>query len=357
MSRPIQILAVAAGAFLLLASFLVVTTLSGAGQFTTIRPLGGESCRELTGIVGAEDVAIDRRAGTAYVSSTDRAAVNRGEAVRGEIFALDLDKGGDAGEFVATTGGMPADFRPVGISLWTSPTGEQRLFAINRPASGPPRVDVFDVGPDGLSYLKPIEAPLITSPNGIHAVGPEQFYVTNDGGQGAMRMVDFAFQRLPSDVVYYDGKDASVAATGFGYANGIAASPDGSTVYVTDTFTRRLGFFNPNGETGALTETGSLLLGTGLDNIDVAADGTLWIAAHPKLLDFLLYFGGWRERAPSQVIRAVPGASGGGEARTMLLDLGERLSASSVAAALDDRYLVGSLMDTRMLVCRLSTGG
>jgi arylesterase/paraoxonase len=118
-----------------------------------------------------------------------------------------------------------------------------------------------------------------------------------------------------------------------------------------------LGFFAPNADTGALVETVSLLLGTGHDNVNVAADGALWIDAHPKLLDLGLYMFGWSNRAPSQVIRAVPGAGGGGEARTMLLDLGERLSASSVAAAFEDQYLVGSLVDTRMLACRVSKCG
>jgi arylesterase/paraoxonase len=170
-----------------------------------------------------------------------------------------------------------------------------------------------------------------------------------------MRIIDFALQRLRSDVVYFNGKAARVAAADFGYANGINASPDRVTVYVTDTFTRRLRFFSPNAQTGALTETGSLMLGTGLDNIDVDADGALWIAAHPKLMDLALHTEGWSQQAPSQVIRAVPGAAGGGEVRTVLLDLGERLSAASVAAAFGDRYLVGSLMDSKMLLCR--TGG
>ena len=351
MTRPMLIVSLAAGALALLASVVVVKTMSAAGQFTTIRPLGGESCRETPGIAGAEDVVIDRAAGIAFVSSTDRVAVRRGEAVRGEIFTLDLSATDTGMAFRAATAGTPPDFRPDGISLWTSPTGERRLFAVNRRRVGAPTVEIFTVGTDGLTHLSTVGDRLFTSPNDIHAVGPDRFYLTNDGGRGAMRIVDFALQRLRSDVVYFDGKAARVADTGFGYANGINASPDRATVYVTDTFTRRLRFFSPDEPTGALTETGSLMLGTGLDNIDVDANGALWIAAHPKLMDLALHTEGWSQQAPSQVIRAVPGAGGGGEVRTVLLDLGERLSAGSVAVALGDRYLVGSLMDSKMLLC------
>ena len=355
MNRPLKILAVAAGAIALLASVGAIRTLSTAGQFTTIKPLGGETCREMAGIVGAEDIAIDRAAGIAYVSSTDRAAARRGEDVRGEIFALGL--GGTDAVPTPATSDAPDDFRPAGVSLWSPADGERRLFVVNRRRAGPPTVEVFAVDSGRLAHLRTIRDPGIASPNDLHAVGADRFYVTNDGGEGARRIVDFALQRLTSYVAYFDGEAARVAAGDFGFANGINASADGATIYVSDTFTRRLRFFGVDAGSGALMETGSLMLGTGLDNIDVDATGSLWIAAHPKLLDLMLYVGGWRERAPSQVIRAVPAAGGGGEARTILLDLGKRLSAASVAANVGDRYLVGSLIDSKMLICPAASGG
>lgn len=356
MSRTVLNLAVAGGVIGLLASVIAVKTLSAAGQFTTVRPLGGESCQEAATIVGAEDIAIDRTNGVAYVSSTDRAALRRGEAARGEIFKVDLRAARSAPAPLPATAGVPADFRPDGLSLWTSPAGEQRLFVVNRRGEAGPTVEIFAVALDGLTHLRTVGDPSITSPNDVQAVGPDRFYVTNDGGRGAMRFVDFALQNLGSGVIYFDGQAAHAAATGFGFANGIGASRDGRTIYVTDTFTRRLRFFSTEPGIGTLSETGSLLLGTGLDNVDVDGEGALWIAAHPRLLDLALYTGGWSDRAPSQVIRAVPGPDGGGEARTVLLDLGERISAASVAAAYDGHYLVGSLMDAKVLLCAVSGG-
>lgn len=350
MTRPLLITTIAAGLLVAVAAMAVVKTMSMAGQFTTIRPLGGESCREVTGIAGGGDIAIDRAAGVAYLSATDRAAARRGEAVRGAILTLDMSTSTDQPALRPVTGDGPEDFRPAGISIWRAADGEQRLFAVNRRRAGAPTVEIFAVGDGSLTHVRTVADPLISSPNDVHAVGPDRFYVTNDGGHGAMRVVDFALQRLRSEVVYFDGTAARVVAGGFGFANGINASRDGATVYVTDTFTRRLRFFEPAPQTGALTQTGSLVFGTGLDNIDVDGDGTLWIAAHPRLLDLALYLGGWSKSAPSQVIRAVP-AENGGEARTALLDLGERLSASSVAASYSGRYLVGSPVDTRILIC------
>lgn len=356
MSRPLLLLCLLVGAAVVATGVIVVKTMSAAGQFTTIRPLGTDACREVGGIAGAEDVAIDREARVAYVSATDRAALLRGEQVRGAIATVDLTRPDLT--FVVASGRQPEDFRPHGISLWISPQGERRLFAVNHRSDGSHTVEIFRVSPDGLSHLSTVRHPMFTSPNDIHAVGPEQFYVTNDGEGGTLRrLLDFAFQRLRSNVVYHDGTAARLAAEEFGFANGINASLDGGTLYVADTFVRRLRFFAVDRSDGTLTESGSLFFGTGLDNIDVDADGTLWIAAHPKLMDLVMYVAGWQEQSPSQVVRAVPAAGGGGEARTVLLDMGDGLSAASVAARYRDRLLVGAVMEPKMLLCTVGASG
>lgn len=353
MSRRLVIFAWALGALVVVVSAVSVRTMSSAGQFTSIKPIGTQSCRAIASVAGAEDIEIDRTAGVAYISSTDRLAIERngGAGVRGELFALKLGDPDAKPEQISA--GMPVEFRPHGLSLYQGGTGTGKLFAVNHRADGRHTIERWDVGATGLTYLQPeLASPLIGSPNDIVAVGPDRFYVTNDGG-GSMitRAIDFIFQRGRGNVVYYDGTAARVVADGFGFANGIAASADGKTVYVADTFKRTLEIFDRDIDTAALKKTGSVFFGTGLDNIDIDAEDVLWIASHPKLIDLARYLSGGIDIAPSQIIRAVPVTGGGREARTVMLDLGTTVPAASVAVRYGDRFLVGTVAGPNVTVC------
>lgn len=361
MSRRTKIAAWCLGALALFVSVVVVRTMNAAGQFTTIKSVNAETCQVLVNVTGPEDIVIDRTTGIAYVSTVDRLSIinnkdgKNGAAIRGEIMALDLNQPDEKLAFQPLTAGAPADFRPHGLSFLRSASGPSRLFAINHRADKKHTVEIFDIVPSGLAHVKTVSSEKFTSPNDILATGPESFYVTNDAGGGFLtRLIDFWRQRARADVTYFDGTDARLVADGFVMANGINQSADQKTVYVADTFSRRLSFYDRNVQTGDLTKTGSLFVGTGLDNIDVADDGALWIAAHPKLFNLAGYLSGMDIASPSQVIRAVPGVDQGGELRTVLLDLGDKLSGASVAASYGDRYLVGSILDSKMLLCRAS---
>ncbi len=358
MSRRMKIAAWCAGALAVLVFVVVIRTMNAAGQFTTIKPINTEACRVLVNVTGPEDVAVDRSSGIAYVSTFDRLPMTKGASgsgARGEIMALDLNQTDEKLAFQPLTAGVPSDFRPHGISLLSSLNEPTRLFAVNHRADGKHTVEIFEVEGAGLKHIETVHSDNFTSPNDVLAVGPNRFYVTNDGGGGVLtRLIDFARQRERADIAYFDGSKAQVVADGFVMANGINQSLDGKTVYAADTFARRLLFYSRDAQSGALTQTGSLFVGTGLDNIDVAEDGALWIAAHPKLFDLAGHLSGMNTTSPSQVIRAVPGANEGGEVRTVLLDLGEKLSGASVAASYGDRYLVGSILESKMLLCDMA---
>ena len=66
----------------------------------------------------------------------------------------------------------------------------------------------------------------LVSPNDIVAVGPEQFYVTNDHRHtgGFMRLVEEYGRQAWSNVLFYTGSGFVEAAAGLGYANGINIS-------------------------------------------------------------------------------------------------------------------------------------
>ena len=70
--RPILIgLAIA----VVLAAGWLLQLLWAAGQFKTLEPHFAGSCREIGGVIGAEDITIHPRTGVAYLSAFDRRAL------------------------------------------------------------------------------------------------------------------------------------------------------------------------------------------------------------------------------------------------------------------------------------------
>lgn len=334
-----------------------VRVLSQAGQFTTIKTVRTGSCTVHSGLKAPEDIVVDRTTHTAFFSSLDRKLVKAGGAdtIRGGIFSVDLAKLAEGGQSVPrnVTPQVPKNFHPLGLSLFTGTDGAKRLFVINQGEAENHTVEIFSIAADTLAYVKTIDLKgSVGFANDILAVGEEAFYITDSTRDGGLsRFMDFAFQRTRSQVMYYNGKEINPAADGFVMANGIAMSRDGEDIYVVDTFARSLRFFKRDKTSGVLRDTGVLFIGTGVDNIDVAADGALWMAAHPKLIDYALYASGFGKVSASQVIHAVRGKTGGGELRTAYLDLGTEISGSSVAVAYEDNFIIGSALDDKFVIC------
>lgn len=96
-------------------------------------------------------------------------------------------------------------------------------------------------------------------------------------------------------------------------------------------------------------------LGGGIDNLELDEDGALWFGAHAKLLTFVSHAKDAAIRAPSQVIRAWRDPQGIWQYEELFLSAGEDLSASSVAAPVGDRLLIGSVFEPHFLDCRLGS--
>ncbi len=334
----------------------VVDLLADAGAFRRIEPRFEGSCRPVAGPLGPEDIEVDRETGLAYVSSADFRALAAGRPTSGAIYSF--DPGGGAGPVRLETD-LEGPFNPHGISLWRQ-EGELRLFAVSHLGGGQSRVEVFAVEAGRLRHLRTVSDPSMVSPNDVAAAGPDRFYFTNDGGSrpdSAMRTVE-SYLRLPwASVVYFDGDRARSVVEGLVYANGVALSADGGTVYVAESSGRRLSSYSRDPETGGLALRDERRFQTGLDNISVAADGSVWIAAHPKLLDFVAHAEDPSRLSPSQVLR-VPVADGRlGEPEEVYLGDGRELSGSSVAAPLEGRFLVGAVFEHHFLDCRLDAVG
>jgi len=164
---------------------------------------------------------------------------------------------------------------------------------------------------------------------------------------------EFALLGL-ANVVYFDGAGVRTVASGLTYANGLALSPGGATLYVTETTGRALLSYAVEDETGALKLTRRLPLAFGLDNIDVDSSGMLWITGHPKLYDFVAHAADGAHPSPSQVVTVTLTPSGEAAVDTRFMDKGTLLSGASIAVADQGKMFVGSVFEADFLVCDLS---
>lgn len=330
-----------------------------AGQFRSIEARGDVQCTAIGGVVGAEDIAVDLARGQAFISIDDRRALMAGQPVRGRIALLDLSAAQPVP--VDITPPAPEVLHPHGISLWIDPVTKARsLFVVNHVegglnAIGVSRVEIFDVADDGkLSHRAGVLDPEMNSPNDVLAVGPDRFYASNDhGSRTSLGLMAENYLQLPrANVVYFDGKALRVVADGIRFANGLGLSADGSRLYVAETTGFAVRTYARDAASGALRLLSSTPVPNGVDNIDMAPDGSLWIAGHPHLLDFVAHAGDASKLSPSEVLRLTP--QGDGLAvETVLTDPGNLISASSVAAvAGPKRFLVGAVFEEKILDCR-----
>jgi arylesterase/paraoxonase len=320
------------------------------GEFKRLAPHFAGECTTVTGAVGAEDIVIHHGAGIAFVSATDRREAMAGRAPRGAIYLYDL---------ADTTHGLrnltpnaSPEFHPHGVSLHVGADGRTTLFVVNHERAQN-TIEIYRWDGNALSHEKTLADPLLVSPNDVHALDHERCFVTNDHANppGFARTIEEYLQREISNVLYYDGARFREAAGGIGFPNGVKGSPDGRTLYVASTISGSIRLFALDFASGTLTPTGRIEVGSGVDNIDVDADGRLWVAAHPKLLTFVRHVSDATAPAPSQVFRIDPAS---GRVAEVYLELGSRLSGSSVAAFHDGRLLIGPVFDPRFLDCRLS---
>lgn len=307
-----------------------------------------EDCVRVDVHPGTEDATIDPDTNLVFVSASDRRAAIAGAPVRGGIFTVDL---GGGYRVARVSPDAPADFQPHGISLWRGPGGEKRLFVINHPIAGGHSVEIFEVGDRGaLTYAETVSFDAMHSPNDVVAVGPRAFYATNDRGfvGGVLETLE-AYLALPfASVVHFDGTAGRVVEPGLVYANGINVSADGATIYVAELLKRRIAVFSRDVESGELHRVRNASVDTNPDNIEVARDGALWIAGHPKIFDFLKHAGDADAVAPSHVIRVSPRTW---EATDVFYDGSGAINGSSVGAVWDKTLIVGAVFDGHVMAC------
>ena len=365
--------------------------------------------------VGPEDLTLDSR-GVLYVSSNDHRIFRAGSARRaGAIYRYDVAGDGAVTQMqiVSESNRLPSyfetNFFPHGISLLEQ-GGQKRLFVINHRVSpravsadeaelarllklGPREVshslvEIFRIEGTGDAEKLIHEATVEDrdalargpEPRGgrgfflrdLAAVGPRQFLATNTPG-GLIRTLDLALRNPVHSVVYFNGDSYAVALDRVPSADGIALARDNRVLYLASSQSGELVAYGtslnpPGGEqpkTVALKETGPrVALGGHLDNIEWVDDRRreMLVAGHPNLAALGLAFATPAAKAPSRVFRLAVGDDGAlvpKSAKLIYANDGNQVSAASVAAHYRDkdgkgaRLIVGSILDSMFLVCRL----
>lgn len=323
-----------------------------AGEFKTLKPHFAGEFRQVSSIIGAEDMALEHRTGLVFISSDDRRSVMEGNPKQGAIFLLNLNS--PSHRLFNLTRDFGNEFHPHGISLVTNAIGRKRLFVVNHRHDGQ-FIEVFDYENDLLQHVRSISGALLNSPNDVVGVDFERFYVTNDHGNRSAfgRKLEDYLRLSRANVLFYDGQNFSVAAGGIKYANGINVSRDGQYIYVAATTDGKILVYSREEGSGSLMFRYDIDLHSGVDNIDVDPQGNLWVAAHPKLLTFVAHSKNPKLLSPSQVFHIVFTGVSSYEVNEVLLDDGSHLSGSSVAVKHKNNLFVGSVFDDHVLVCLL----
>ncbi|WP_428408879.1 SMP-30/gluconolactonase/LRE family protein [Hyphococcus sp.] len=319
--------------------------LNAFNQFSSLEPVALARCAPVRGIAGPEDIEVDEAGARAFISSLDR----REKGARGAVHVFDVDDPLSAAGFRDRTGGLPQAFRPYGLDYYDD--GEtRRLFVVNEAAKA---VELYDVAENGdLIHLETFREQRLTSPNNVAAVGPRQFYVTNDvrpGRNAIIGNLHFLMGLSSGEIFYMDGDAWRVAAEDLRFANGLALSPDGLKLYVAETSGNALKLFDRNPETGALALAETIPLGASPDNINMDASGAIWVGALPKPLAVPRLARDADATAPSEVLRVDPE----GGAHTVYRNDGAEQSAATVAARVRNKLLIGALYEEKFLFCEL----
>jgi arylesterase / paraoxonase len=216
-------------------------------------------------------------------------------------------------------------------------------------------VEVFEQQSDQLfHHQRTVRDVLFVHPNDLAAVGPDQFYLANDSGahHGFTRALEFLLQLGWSNLVYYDGTHVSVSVADRASVNGVAASADGLKLFVAETAARQVLIFDRDTETGTLYWSGLIELPGAPDNLDLAEDGSLWVAAHPNIWAVMRNASAGTPAA-SMILKLAAPVNGFAKPQPIYVNDGTEISVGSVGVEFRGRLVIGSFTDRKLLVCPL----
>lgn len=315
-----------------------------AGELTSLTPHPLD-CRRVPGLIGPEDITVDRARDVAYISANDWRAAMKQRPGFGALYRYAHGDERPKELYIADR------FHPHGISYFSDGTPPDLLYVVNHATETSHSIEVFEVSDAGLRHVQTLRDPRLVSPNDVVAVGRGELYVTNDHGvnRGPTQLIDDLSRRERGQVVHLKSGKFRVLASDLAYPNGINVKPDGSELYVAESTRRRMRIYARDAGSGGIKLRQTIDVGSGADNIELGPDGALYIGAHPKLFTFLRHADDPTVLSPSEVVRVA-----GSKVERIYLDLGDQLSASTVATPYGDRLLIGSVFADYFLDCSLA---
>jgi len=326
---------------------VIVVGLWGTLRFGGNEPHFAGVCEILDLDESAEDMQVDRERGFAYLSLIDRGALARKEPAQGWIGRLDLQA--DTLTVEPALIDPPGHFRPHGLSLFIDEKGQRTLVVINHPVNrdvDAEHIELFtEEEPGRFRHVRTFTDELITRPNDLVAVGPGQYYIANDSPPNSGEQ---------TKLVYVDADNARAVADDIRSGGGINVSQDGMTLYVAETGGNAIRVLKRNPADGSVEPMSKINLGTAPDNIDVAADGSLWIGAHSSLFGLVMHFILGTD-APSQVLRVDLDDPTNPAIEEIYYNRGDQISAGSVGVTYGSKLLIGSITAPRILICEMNS--
>ncbi len=331
-------------------------TVRQSGSFKTIENSFSGSVKTIEGFPGVEDITIDQTTGIAFLSSDDRwANILHKKPVKGALYSLNLND--SIPQPVNLTLDFPQnDFHPHGISLFTTEDGRKIIFVVTHRDNNQDAIEIFEYKNDSLQHRESITDKLIISPNDVVGTGERKFYFTNDHNEkaSAWRYIKDLLTIGTGNIGYFEGQDVrSTLQEEILYANGINISNDGKQLYVASPSSQKILLYDRDIASGGLTKSSEIDTNTGVDNIEIDADGNLWVGCHPQLLKFLSHAKDEAALAPSEIIQLKNLGNGKFEQSTVYLNDGTEISASSVGAVYKNKLLIGPVFQRHFLLTEM----
>lgn len=313
-----------------------------------------QMCVAIESPPGAEDITIDQDSGLAYLATDDRRAyLTKGSRApeNGALWSLDLEK--ESPRLSPINANYPEVFHPHGISLLKE-GGRSYLFVINHPSTTEHQIDVFELtGPRTANHLESITFPELISPNDLHAVSRNRFFITNDHSSPRQTLgekIEDFLRLAETNVLFYDNGSVIEVIDDLYMANGVVTNAEQTALYVAESTGERISVYTrENIESQDWKLDKQISLNVMPDNLEWSKDGKLLVASHPKALDFLLHTFNESVLAPS-IAHSMDVETGA--VKTIYADDGNTLSGSSVAASYGNQLLIGSVFESKYIHCK-----
>nr|XP_054774436.1 serum paraoxonase/arylesterase 1-like [Lytechinus pictus] len=272
----------------------------------------------------------------------------------GVIHTFNLSRPEDGFVRVVISGRPQGSFHPIGLSS-VRDAGSSYVYVVNKQNMGD-CVEVYEwsmkENKPTMRFLKEINDPLMRRLSDVLAVGPDQFYVTNQaysldpGG----RLFEH-YMMFPWGSVLYCDPSCRLVSNPIFEPSGIHISPDKKYIYVSLLYGMGVHGYKRDPATNALTPQTdrSVSLSSLVDNVFVDVNGSVWTANHPAAFKYEAYEKHKRILPPSQVLQIRYRASSK-EIFEVYSDDGTQLPASSSVVYYRDKLLIAS-RSKGMLLC------